>query len=306
MTGPADAGARVAVVGAGAVGMAIAAWFVAGGHRVTACSPRAPRRQVITADFGDGARRHPVRWCTSPGDIRDRADWVFVATKIHHTAATGDWLDALVGPDTRVVAAQNGVDHRERLAAVTGAPVVPALVYLNAERLEVGSVRVRRTERDLVFPDDPDGRLASSVCATCQIVAHTHPDFTTAAWRKLLTNAAANPLTALTGRRTEVLRDEAVAGLALSLLRETAEVARAHGAVLEDDAPHRTLDWLQRLAPGSTTSMLQDRESGRALESDGLTGTIVRLARQRNIDTPVSDTVLALLGALAPATTVAS
>ncbi|WP_433556039.1 ketopantoate reductase family protein [Pseudonocardia xinjiangensis] len=119
----------IAVVGTGAVGMALAAWFARAGHRVMACSRSAPERPAVVIDEGDGPRAYPVRWHTAPTRVDATADWVFVATKLPDTLAAAKWLAALVGPSTRIVAAQNGVDHRERFAELTDAPVVPALVY---------------------------------------------------------------------------------------------------------------------------------------------------------------------------------
>jgi hypothetical protein len=99
-----------------------------------------------------------VRWHTALAQIDTTADWVFVATELPHTPAAAKWLPAPVGPSTRIVAAQNGVAHRERFAELTDAPVVPALVYFIAERLAVGSVQVRHLDRELVLPDDESGR----------------------------------------------------------------------------------------------------------------------------------------------------
>jgi 2-dehydropantoate 2-reductase len=288
----------IAVIGTGAVGTALAAWFARAGHRVLAGSRSAPERPVVVIDEGDGPRAHPVRWHTAPTQVDTVADWVFVATKLPHTPVAAKWLPALVGPSTRIVAAQNGVDHRERFAELTDAPVVPALVYFSAERVAVGSVRVRRVDRELVLPDDETGRLAARLCNDSGIVAETEPDFTTQAWRKLLVNATANPLTVLTGRRLEVLSEPSVAELTVALLDETIAVGRAVGARLDESAPKEALAWLRALHPDTPTSMLQDRENNRGLEHEGLTGTVVRLARRHGIPTPVSDTVLALLRGL--------
>jgi 2-dehydropantoate 2-reductase len=266
----------IAVVGTGVVGTALAAWFARAGHRVVAGSRSAPDRPVVVIDEGDGPRAYPVRW---------------------HTAAA-KWLPALVGPSPRIVAAQNGVDHRELFAELTDAPVVPALVYFNAERLAVGSVQVQRVDRELVLPDEESGRLAARLCNGSGIVAETEPDFTTQAWRKLVLNAAANPLTVLTGRRLEVLSEPSVAELTVALLDETVAVGRAVGARFGASSPSEALAWLRALHPDTPTSMLQDRENNRGLEHEGLTGTVVRLARQHGIPTPVSDTVPALLRGL--------
>jgi 2-dehydropantoate 2-reductase len=288
------------VVGAGAVGTALAAWFARAGHCVVVASRTAPERSVVVLDEGDGPRAYPVRWHTAPAQVETTADWVFLATKLPHTPAAAAWLPALVGPSTRIIAAQNGVDHRERFAELTDAPVVPALVYFGAERLAVGSVQVWHGDRKLLLPDDKTGRLAARLCNHSGIVAETEPDFATQAWRKLLINVAANPLTALTGRRLEVLSEPPAAELALALLEETVQVGRALGARFDESAPSEALAWMQALDPNGTTSMLQDRENNRGLEHEGLTGAVVRLARQRGIPTPVSDTLLALLRSLSP------
>lgn len=88
-----------------------------------------------------------------PGNLRD-ARWAVLATKIHDPAAAAGWLSAL-DPGQCLLAAQNGVGHRERLAPLTHSAVVPALVYVNAERTGRGCV----TDRGLVMPDDVPGRL---------------------------------------------------------------------------------------------------------------------------------------------------
>lgn len=289
--------ARFAVVGAGAIGATIA-WFLAdAGHDVVAAAPRRPEDDVVVLERDGLAEARPVRWATDPAEVGEPVDWVVVAAKLHQTASTAPWFVPLVGPGTRIVAAQNGVDQRERLAACTSAPVAPALVYYNAERVAPGRVRLRPTERDLVLPDTPEGRDAAAVLDAAGIRSVVADDFRTAAWRKLLTNVAANPITALTGRRVEVLREPGAAALALEVLGEAVAVGRAEGAALDDSDAAERLAWLQALQPGSTTSMLQDRLAGRPMEHDGITGVVVRLGERHGIPTPANRALLALLDA---------
>ncbi|GAA3240978.1 2-dehydropantoate 2-reductase [Pseudonocardia petroleophila] len=288
---------RVAVVGAGAVGCTLAVALVEAGLDVVLCA-RSPLDAVTLTDDDRGTRTHRVPVAVDPAAAR-RADHVVLATKIHQTASVAPWLVALTGPDSVVVAAQNGVDHADRVPGELRDRVAPALVYVNAERTGPGRVRARRTERELVLADDPCGRRAAELFALTWLRVETEPDFRTAAWRKLLTNVAANPITALTMRRVEVLREPAVAELALAALRETAAVGRAEGADLPDGAAEETLRWLQGLPAGSTSSMLQDRVAGRRLEADGLTGAVVGLAGRHGIDVPASRALLALTAAVA-------
>lgn len=286
----------VAVVGPGAVGITLAVGLVEAGLDVVLCG-RTPVDAVTLTEDEHGPRTVPVRFADDPSQVGP-VDWVVLATKIHQTGAAWPWLDALAGDGTRVVAAQNGVDHADRVPPALRDAVAPALVYINAERTGPGEVKARRTERELVLADDAVGRAAAELFGPTWIRTEVASDFRTAAWRKLLTNVSANPITALTGRRIEVLLEPLPARLALDVLRETVAVGRAAGADLPDGVAEDTLAWLQALPAGSTSSMLQDREAGRALEHDGLTGAVVRLAGRHGIDVPANRVLLALTSAL--------
>jgi 2-dehydropantoate 2-reductase len=284
----------VAVIGMGAVGTLLAGALAATGHPILACGRARLTSITVTTDTGGAS--YPVTWTDQPGDLRG-VRWTVLATKIHDTAAAAGWLAAL-SPGQCLLAAQNGVSHRARLAPLTSATVVPVLVYVNAERTGRGCVRARITGRGLVLPDDAPGRSAASLFSGSALAVETAADFRTAEWEKLLSNVTANPLTALTGRRAEVLREPPVAALAMDLLQETVAVARAEGASLPDDAAPDMLGWLQALPPGATSSMLQDRQAGRRLEHDGLLGPVVDGGSRHHIPTPASKAVLGLLSAL--------
>ncbi len=286
----------VAVVGPGAVGITLAVGLVEAGLDVVLCG-RTPGDAVTLTEDEHGTRTVPIRFAGDPAQVAP-VDWIVLATKIHQTEAAWPWLTALADDHTRVVAAQNGVDHADRVPAALRNAVAPALVYINAERTGPGEVKARRTGRELVLADDSVGRAASELFGPTWIRTEVAPDFLTAAWRKLLTNVSANPITALTGRRIEVLLEPRVSRLGLDVLRETVAVGRAAGAVLPDGIAEDTLAWLQALPAGSTSSMLQDRQAGRPLEFDGLTGAVVRLAGQYGIDVPANRTLLALTSAL--------
>lgn len=292
----------VAVVGPGAVGMTLAVGLVEAGADVVLCGRGRVGDDTVDVTLTEdehGTRTVPMRFAGDPSQVGP-VDWVVLATKIHQTEAAWPWLAALAGDGMRVVVAQNGVDHRGRVPAALRDAAAPALVYINAELTGPGEVKARRTERELVLPDDDAGRAAAGLFSPTWIRIEAAPDFPTAAWRKLLTNVAANPITALTGRRVEVLLEPAVAGLAMDVLRETVAVGRAEGADLSDGSADETLAWLQALPAGATSSMLQDREAGRPLEYDGLTGAVVRLADQHGIDVPANRALLALTSALMP------
>lgn len=285
----------MAVIGLGAIGTVLAATLAEAGHEVVVCG----RRQVDHVELTDprGTRSFPVRWVAEPADAA-AFGWVVLATKMHHTADVAPWLRATTDTSSRVVVAQNGVDHRARVQPLVAGTVVPTVVYINAERTGPGSVRARPTsDSELVVPGDEAGRATVELFDGTLRVASV-ADFRTAAWRKLLTNAVGNPVTALTSRRAEVLHEPAVAALAMRLLRETVAVGRADGADLPDGVAEETLAWLHALPPDGSSSMLQDREAGRPLEYDGLTGTVVRLGEAHGVPVETNRAILALLSAL--------
>ena len=174
----------------------------------------------------------------------------------------------------------------------------PGVLGRELRALGPGEVRVRRTGRGLVVPDDDGGRAVAALFAGDGVDIETVADFPTAAWEKLLFNVIANPLTALTGRPLEVFADPAMAGLGLDLALEAVEVARAEGTQLTPEHARVALAWLQGLPGATPSSMLQDRTAGRRLEHVGLLGPVVALGQRHGVPTPLTRAVLALLDAL--------
>lgn len=272
----------------------LAAHLASAGCEVVLCG-RAPLERIVMVIDGERVE-HKVAWAAEPGELPP-VPFTVLATKIHHTPDVAEWLAALPAGGV-VIAAQNGVDHRERISPLTAADVVPTLVYRNAQRTAPGEVRVRRTGRGLEVPDDPAGRSVAALFADNDLEVETVADFATAAWAKLLINLSANPLTALTGRGLEVLREPGMETLALDLAFEAVAVARAEGTSLTLDHARHLIAWLQALPDGTPSSMLQDRLAGRPMEHPGLLGPVVSLGRRHGVPTPLTAAMIALLDAL--------
>jgi 2-dehydropantoate 2-reductase len=299
-----SAGGRstVAVVGAGAVGGYFAARAAGAGADVTVCTRRPFERLCVVhsdaAGGGEAVSEPPTRIVSTVGELDGPAEWVLLATKVHQTAGALPWLERLVGPRTVVVVAQNGVRHVGRVSPpVPPEQVLPAAVYINAELVAPGTVR-HRAYGFMQLPDvEAAERLASRVFGGGGEVRLVD-DFATASWTKLTINCAANSLTALTGRRLEVLRRDDVADVALALMREAVAVAHADGAQVAADLPDVTVRRLRGQPPGAGTSMYYDRAAGRRLEHDALLGAVVRIGAEHGVPTPVSCVVSALLSAI--------
>jgi 2-dehydropantoate 2-reductase len=288
----------VAVVGLGSIGGIAAACLAdAGRHDVVGCARRPLEHLVL--ERPDRTVDVPLRVVTAPDDAR-ATDWVLLVTKTHETQAAAPWLAQLCTPKTRVAVLQNGIDHVERVAPlVRGATVVPVIVYYNGERLASDRVRLRYvSDHELAVPDDESGRAFAALMQGTPLRVRPDSDFVTLKWRKLLINAVANPVTALTLQRQAVLRRPDVHALCLDVLAETVKVARADGARLPEDEALRAMERLLTFSPELGTSMYFDRIAGREFEVDALTGAIVAAGERHGIATPLNRMLLALLRAI--------
>jgi len=121
--------------------------------------------------------------------------------------------------------------------------------------------------------------------------------FETLAWQKLLINAIANPITALTLQRQSVFRRPDIQELCLAILHEAVAVARSNGARLADDEAERTLRTLLTYPAEAGTSMYFDRLAGRPFEVEALTGAIVAASERCGVPAPLNRVLLTLLRA---------
>ncbi len=296
---PARQRASVAVIGLGSIGSVVAGCLAhAGRHDVIACVRRPLDR--LTVERPEGTVEVPLAALTDP-ETATPVDWVLLATKAHHTASAAPWLARLCRPSTRVAVLQNGIDHAARVAPFIGsATAVPIMVYFNGERLAPDRVRMRHIgdEADFEALDDAGGQAFAQLFDGTSLSVRLLADFKTQAWRKLLINSVANPMTCLTLRRQEVLRRPDIHALCLAVLEEAAAVARADGARIADDEPARTMAKLLTFGPELGTSSYFDRLAGRPLEVEALTGAIVAAGQRLGIPTPLNAALLALLRAV--------
>jgi 2-dehydropantoate 2-reductase len=287
--------ASVAVVGAGAIGLAFASVIEdARAHELILCGRRSlPRAEVVRDESVTVLR---ARVTTDPAQLAGPVDWLLLAVKAHQTAGAAPWLERLCGAFTRVAVLQNGVEQRELVQPFArGSEVVPAIVWVPAEVVEPGRVQVRGQPR-LSVADDDGGRALAELFDGSAARVDLVDDFVTEAWRKLCVNAVVG-LMVLPMRRMEVFAREDMASLAHRYAEECAAVARAEGAKLRDDFADRLVADFQGFPPDLGTSMLYDREAGRELEWDARNAVIQRRGARHGIPTPVSDVVVPLLAA---------
>jgi 2-dehydropantoate 2-reductase len=284
----------VAVIGLGSIGGVIAGLLAAlDRYDIVACVRQPIDR--LTVEHPERTIDVSMRALTDPAAATP-VDWVLLCTKTQDSEAGAPWLARLCGPRTRVATLQNGIGHAEQLAPFVGqATVVPTIVYYNGERLAPDRMRLRRAgQYEFAVGDDDGGRAFAALLDGTGLRILLSPDFKTLVWRKLLLNAMANPITALTLQRQAVFRHEDVKALCLDILKETATVARADGAQFPEDEPEKLLATLLTYPPDAGTSMYFDRLAGRPLEIEALTGAVVAAGQRHGIATPLNRVLLTL------------
>lgn len=286
----------IAVIGPGAVGGTLAAWLARNpDHAVTVCV-RTPF-ETLEVQTPEGPITATPRVAASPEGLSP-VDWVLVTTKTYDTDATWAWLDALVGPQTRVAILRNGVEHTAPFAdRIAAQRLVPAVVDIPAERAAPGRMLQRRNGW-IKVQAGANGEAFAALFAHTPIAVETVADFTTEAWKKLALNCA-GAVNALVLKPAGIAHDEGAAQVMRSLVRECVAVGRAEGADLSDGLPDQVIAGYRAADPGSVNSLHADRTAGRAMELDARNGVIVRRGLAHGIATPANAMVVALLNAAA-------
>ena len=180
--------------------------------------------------------------------------------------------------------------------------VIGAVVHA-ASRVEAPGV-VRLVKADRLPLGDPSRALGPRVPELAEafraggVPAEAAPDIRAEIWAKLWGNSNMNPLSALCrADAAAMLDDPGVRGLVLAMMREMAEIGARIGLPLAAD-PEERIAVTRRLG-AFRTSMLQDLEAGRPLETGPLLGGLVELAGQLGVAAPQLRGVHGLLRLLA-------
>lgn len=286
--------AKVAIVGVGAIGGALAGLLeAAGGHEIMLCTRRPlPRLTLKTPEreFEIQARNF-----TDPAQA-EPAEWVLVATKTYDAAGAAAWFPALCAGGAPVAIVQNGVEHRERFAPwVSAERLLPVVIDCPVERVE-DQVLVRGAAL-LKVEDTELGRRFAALFSGSAARLDLVDDFTTAMWWKLCVNSV-GALNALTLQPAGVLRQAAMRRLAMAIVAECAAVAHAEGARLDASIGEEVMALYAKHPDDSVNSLLADRLAGRHMEWDARTGAIVRKGEKHGIETPLNRMAATLLQAI--------
>ena len=314
---------KIAVVGLGAVGGLIAARLAAAGHQVSALA----RGATLAAVRAHGLRLVAAgQETTAAVDASDDAralgpqDLVVIALKGPALADAGASMQPLLGPQTVVMPAMNGVpwwflqtlpagspvadrrltsiDPDGRIAAALPLEsVLACVVHLTCSSPEPGVIRHGFGDRLIV--GEPAGGASARSTRVCEALAgagfsaEASTDIRYDVWYKLWGNMTMNPVSALTGAPSDrILDDPLVHAFMLRTMEVAARIGAQIGCPIAQSGEERMA--VARQLGSFKTSMLQDALAGRALELDALVAAVREIGVRLGVPTPNIDALLGL------------
>ena len=313
---------KICIYGAGAIGGYLGAELASADLDVTLIA-RGPHLEAMKKNglkllIGDEEKvTHPR--CTDEPSEAGPQDFVIVTLKAPSAVAIAQKMAPLLGPDTAVVTASNGIpwwyfynldgplrDYKLKSIDPDGRQwdligperAIGCVVYPAAEISEPGVVRHISSNRFVL--GEPGGEKTdrvqklSEALISAGLKAPIRPQIRNEIWMKLWGNLCFNPLSALTHATLDVVAtDPGTRQLAREMMMEAQAIGEKLGVSFGVDIERR-IDGA--VAVGAhKTSMLQDLEIGRAMEIDALVTVVQEMGHLTDIPTPKIDIVLALI-----------
>ena len=317
---------KICIYGAGAIGGWLGARLAAQGGAVSAVARGATLAALRThglrlreagADGAVAERAFAVQASDSPFDLGPQ-DLVIVAVKAPAMAEVARAIAPLLGPDTAVLTARNGVpwwflqgfggplagtrlesvDPGGAIAqAIDARRVIGCVVHASCSVDEPGVIR-RHFGNGLIV-GEPAGGDTPRLASLAALLRQAGFDTTVSAqiqkdvWYKLWGNMTINPISAFTGATADrILDDDLARGFVSAVMLEAREIGARIGVPIDQTPEDRHA--VTRKLGAFKPSMLQDVEAGRSVELDALVASVRELGQLTGVATPFTDALLGL------------
>ncbi len=317
---------KICIYGVGAIGGWMGARLAAQGAQVS-CVARGATLAALRehglrlieagADGQPQQRAFALQASEQPADLGPQ-DLVIVAVKAPAMAEVARHIAPLLGPDTVVLTAMNGVPwwflqgfggalSGTRLESVDAggviAQAIPArhviggVVHASCS-LDAPGV-VRRHFGNGLIVGEPAGGQSPRLAALAELLKAAGFDTTVSpqiqkdVWYKLWGNMTINPISAFTGATADrILDDELARGFVSAVMLEAREIGARIGVPIAQTPEDR--HQVTRKLGAFTPSMRQDVVAGRQVEIDALVSSVRELGQLTGVATPFTDALLGL------------
>ena len=313
---------KICIYGAGAIGGWIGA-RLAQSHSVSlSVVARGESLQQLQAHglqlhSGDQTQHVKVQASAQPASLGVQ-DLVIIAVKAPSLLDVAKQIHPLIGPNTIVMTAMNGVPwwflqgfggvyantplksvdpHGEIAIAIPAQHVIGCVVHASSSLRAPGQVQ-HHFGNGLII-GEPAGGSSARVQALHQLLRDAGFDATLSeriqkdVWYKLWGNMTINPISALTGATSDkILNDPNLLGFVSAVMLEAKAIGAAMGIAIDQQPEDRHA--VTRKLGAFKTSMLQDIQAKRAVELDALVGAVQELGKITKIPTPFTDALMGL------------
>jgi 2-dehydropantoate 2-reductase len=312
---------KVCIYGAGAIGGWLGVHLARQGCALSAVARGATLEAL--QQVGLGLRQGDEEMVVSLKARADAAelgeqDLVIVAVKAPAMADVARRIGPLIGPNTVVLTAMNGVPwwflhgFGGALSGTTLQSVDPSGVmaqHIPADRVIGGVVHascsvdmpgvIRHHFGNGLILGEPNGADTPRLRDLVALLGQAGFNATASAqiqkdvWYKLWGNMTLNPISAITGATTDVILDDPlVRGFVSSVMLEAQAIGERIGIPIAQSPEDRHA--VTRKLGAFRTSMLQDVQAGKPVELDALVSAVRELGQLTQVDTPMTDALLGL------------
>jgi ketopantoate reductase/2-keto-4-pentenoate hydratase/2-oxohepta-3-ene-1,7-dioic acid hydratase in catechol pathway len=314
---------KICVVGAGAIGGLLAAKFALAGEDVTVIDQGAHlaaiQKNGLKLEWHDGkVQTAKMKAVNKPADA-GKQDIVVLAVKAHFLDQVVRDIDSMLGPDTIVLTVQNGLpwwyfqrlggqydNHKLESLDPSGVltkhidpkRLIGCVVYPAAAATAPGVIHHVEGDRfpigELDGKETPRVRELHDVFIKAGLKSLVLPDIRSEIWLKAWGNLSFNPISALThATLVDICQFAETRALAAAMMKEAQDIAQKLGVTFRVSIDKRIAG--AEAVGAHKTSMLQDVEAGRSLETEALIGSILEMARLTNTAAPAIESVYALV-----------
>ena len=304
----ADGPSRIAVVGVGAMGSVFAGLFASAGHQVTVIGrPGAQidaiRQNGLRVEGASGDRTVQVQALEAPGG--GPFDLVVLAVKATQVEDAAAGLTGLVGPQTVLLAMQNGLGAADIVADAIGGERLAIGIAAGYGASVVAPGHARHTGMGPIkmgaYADLPSSAVetVAALWREAGFNAAAADDIAAMQWQKLMCNAAFSAPCAITGMTvSEVFGHADMKRVSLDAGKEAWTIAKARGIEIGIDDPDAYIAAFAERVGNAKPSLLQDIEAGRQSEIDFINGAVPREATKAGKTAKVNETLTSIVKAM--------
>ena len=287
---------RIAIMGSGGVGAYVGGRLKAAGEDVSFIA-RGPHLEAMR-QYGLRIESplHPIHIdqvvATDDPSTIGPVDLIVFAVKLWDTESAASALAPMIGPGTRVLTLQNGIDSADMITRqAPNAMVRAGVIYVSAVIERPGVIRspggLHLIVADAAEGDPVMARFASACTRADALEAKLTDDIEVVIWEKFIALSALSATTSLLrARMGQILAHPETLILQRQLIEEGVAVGRAAGTVERTDLVDDILANYAAMPYSFRSSMSEDLERGKPLELHWLSGRMHRLGVQYGVPTP--------------------